>query len=111
MTIPGRSRKKLDQAIASLIGSVRGVEADLGTAGGAKDLIEQVPGTDILVNNLGIYESKNFVDITDDEWLRFFEINLLSVDWLGITSLACFVEIGAASFSYPAKPGRRLIPT
>ncbi len=77
VTIPGRSRKKLDQAIASLNGIVRGVEADLGTAEGAKHLIEQVPQTDILVNNLGIYESKNFVDITDDDWLRFFEINLL----------------------------------
>jgi NAD(P)-dependent dehydrogenase (short-subunit alcohol dehydrogenase family) len=77
VTIPGRSRKKLDQAIASVNGIVRGVEADLGTAEGANDLIEQVPETDILVNNLGIYESKNFVDITDDDWLRYFEINLL----------------------------------
>ncbi len=77
VTIPGRSRKKLDQAIASVSGVVRGVEADLGTAEGAKDLTEQVPETDILVNNLGIYESKNFADITDDDWLRFFEINLL----------------------------------
>jgi NAD(P)-dependent dehydrogenase (short-subunit alcohol dehydrogenase family) len=77
VTIPGRSRKKLDQALASLSGVVHGVEADLGTADGAKRLIEQVPETDILVNNLGIYESKNFVDITDDDWLRFFQINLL----------------------------------
>jgi len=60
VTIPGRSRKKLDQAIATLSGIVRGVEADLSTAEGAKDLIEQMPETDILVNNLGIYESKNF---------------------------------------------------
>ena len=29
------------------------------------------------MNNLGVYESKNFVDITDDDWPRFFEINLL----------------------------------
>jgi NAD(P)-dependent dehydrogenase (short-subunit alcohol dehydrogenase family) len=77
VTIPGRNRKKLDQAIASLNGIVRGVETDLGTAEGAKDLIAQVPETDILVNNLGVYESKKFVDITDDDWLRFFEINLL----------------------------------
>jgi NAD(P)-dependent dehydrogenase (short-subunit alcohol dehydrogenase family) len=81
VTIPGRSKKKLDEAIRSLAslngGVVRGVETDLGIAEGAKDLIEQVPETDILVNNLGIYESKNFVDITDDDWLRFFEINLL----------------------------------
>ena len=77
VTIPGRSSKKLGQTIASLNGVVHGVETDLGTAEGAKRLIEQAPETDILVNNLGIYESKNFVEISDDEWLRFFEINLL----------------------------------
>ena len=40
-------------------------------------LIKQVPETDILVNNSGIYESKNFADITDEEWPRYFEVNLL----------------------------------
>jgi NAD(P)-dependent dehydrogenase (short-subunit alcohol dehydrogenase family) len=77
VSIPGRSQKKLDRAIESLHGLVHGVETDLGMAEGAKRLIEQVPETDILVNNLGVYESNNFVDITDDDWLRFFEINLL----------------------------------
>ena len=33
---------------------------------------------DILVNNLGIYESKAFGDITDDDWMRFFEVNVVS---------------------------------
>jgi NAD(P)-dependent dehydrogenase (short-subunit alcohol dehydrogenase family) len=46
--IPGRNRKKLDRAIASLEGAVRGIEADLGTAEGAKQLIAEVPETDIL---------------------------------------------------------------
>jgi NAD(P)-dependent dehydrogenase (short-subunit alcohol dehydrogenase family) len=77
VTIPGRSRDKLDQAIGSLNRAVRGVETDVGTLEGAARLIELVPETDILVNNLGIYESKNFVEITDGDWLRFFEINLL----------------------------------
>ena len=45
---------------------------------GARMLMEKVPETDILVNNLGIYESKSFVDITDEDWLRYFEVNLLS---------------------------------
>jgi NAD(P)-dependent dehydrogenase (short-subunit alcohol dehydrogenase family) len=77
VTIPGRHGKKLSKAVASLPGSVHGIEANLGTAEGAKKLIEQVPETDILVNNLGIYESKDFVDISDEDWLRYFEINLL----------------------------------
>jgi NAD(P)-dependent dehydrogenase (short-subunit alcohol dehydrogenase family) len=77
VTIPGRNGKKLSEAIASLPGAVHGIEADLGTAEGARKLIEQVPETDILVNNLGTYESKNFADISDEDWLQYFEINLL----------------------------------
>lgn len=77
VTIPGRDLKKLNEAIGSLPGSIRGVEADPTTAAGAAKLIAQVPATDILVNNLGIYESKNFADITDEDWLRYFEVNLL----------------------------------
>src|SRR5580698_10615161 len=77
VTIPGRNLKKLNEAIASLQGIARGIEADLATLEGAKELIKEVPATDILVNNLGIYESKNFADIIDEEWLRYFEVNLL----------------------------------
>jgi NAD(P)-dependent dehydrogenase (short-subunit alcohol dehydrogenase family) len=77
VTIPGRNAKKLSEAIASLPGAVNGIEADLATLEGAMKLITQVPATDILVNNLGIYESKNFADISDGEWLRYFEVNLL----------------------------------
>jgi NAD(P)-dependent dehydrogenase (short-subunit alcohol dehydrogenase family) len=77
VTVPGRNGKKLNAALAALPGAVRAVEADLGTVDGAGKLIAEVPETDILVNNLGIYESKAFADITDAEWLRYFEVNLL----------------------------------
>lgn len=77
VTIPGRNAKKLKEVIASLPGTVYAVEADLGTAEGVQRLVVQVPETDILVNNLGIYESKAFADITDSDWLQYFEINLL----------------------------------
>jgi NAD(P)-dependent dehydrogenase (short-subunit alcohol dehydrogenase family) len=82
VTIPGRNREKLNKAIASIPqgkggGAVHGIELDLATAEGSRALIDAVPDTDILVNNLGIYDSKNFVDITDEDWFRYFEINLL----------------------------------
>jgi NAD(P)-dependent dehydrogenase (short-subunit alcohol dehydrogenase family) len=77
VTIAGRSSKKLNGALSSLPGTVRGIEADLGTAEGAAKLIEQVQETDILVNNLGIYEPKEFSQISDEEWLRIFEVNVL----------------------------------
>jgi NAD(P)-dependent dehydrogenase (short-subunit alcohol dehydrogenase family) len=78
ITIPGRSNRKLKEALSTLPGIVHGIEADLGTAEGAAKLIQQVPETDILVNNLGIYAPKEFSQISDEEWLRVFEINVLS---------------------------------
>lgn len=77
VTVPGRSQEKLDAALAGLA-NVRGIVADPGTAEGAQAVIDQVPAADILVNNLGIYEPKAFVDIPDADWLKLFEVNVLS---------------------------------
>jgi NAD(P)-dependent dehydrogenase (short-subunit alcohol dehydrogenase family) len=73
----------VDEAIATIGRQVTdarlaGVAADLGTSDGAKRLIREVPETDILVNNLGIFEPKAFFDIPDEDWLRFFEVNVMS---------------------------------
>jgi NAD(P)-dependent dehydrogenase (short-subunit alcohol dehydrogenase family) len=76
VVICGRNRDKFDRA-AEEIGAT-GVLADPGTAEGAAALVDAVPMVDVLVNNLGIYESKAFADITDDDWRRFYEVNVLS---------------------------------
>jgi NAD(P)-dependent dehydrogenase (short-subunit alcohol dehydrogenase family) len=57
---------------------VRGVAADVSTATGCAKLVEAVPSTDILINNTGIFEPKDFFDITDEDWTRFFETNVMS---------------------------------
>ena len=75
--ICGRDQGKLDAAAAD-IGAARAILADAATAEGATALVAAVPAVDILVNNLGIYESKPFAEITDDDWRRFFEVNVLS---------------------------------
>ncbi len=77
VTVPGRSKEKLDKALAG-IANVKAIVADPGTSEGAAALIQQVPDTDILVNNLGIYEPKPFAEITDADWLKIFEVNVLS---------------------------------
>jgi NAD(P)-dependent dehydrogenase (short-subunit alcohol dehydrogenase family) len=77
VTVPGRSKEKLEKALSGLQ-SVRIIEADLATAEGAQSLLQQVPDTDILINNLGIYGAKAFADITDQDWLTIFETNVLS---------------------------------
>ena len=55
----------------------QGVAADLATAEGA-DARAAVPEVDILVNNVGIFEPKPFEEIPDADWLRFFEVNVMS---------------------------------
>ncbi|MEG3087002.1 SDR family NAD(P)-dependent oxidoreductase [Sphingomonas sp. PB4P5] len=80
VVITGRTQDKLDAAAADVatVGAVRAVLADAGTAEGAATLIAAAPAVDILVNNLGIYEAKPFADISDAEWHRFFEVNVVS---------------------------------
>src|SRR5258708_26136184 len=82
VTLTGRSRAKLDSAVASIRSdggkNVRDGVADAGTEQGAATILAARPSADILVNNLGIYEVKNFVDISDEEWRRYFEVNVLS---------------------------------
>jgi NAD(P)-dependent dehydrogenase (short-subunit alcohol dehydrogenase family) len=83
VVVTGRTQARVDEAIASIkkaVPSARtsGVAADLGTAEGARELIAKVPDADILINNLGIFEPKPFFDIPDEDWMRFFEVNVLS---------------------------------
>lgn len=83
VVVTGRTQARVDEGIESIKSSVpqarlSGVAGDLGSAGGARQLIEQVPDADILVNNLGIFEPKAFFDIPDQDWMRFFEVNVLS---------------------------------
>lgn len=80
VVISGRNRAKLDAAAERVgrSGRVLPVLADPATAEGAATLIEQAPDVDILVNNLGIYEAKPFAEISDAEWHRLFEVNVVS---------------------------------
>jgi NAD(P)-dependent dehydrogenase (short-subunit alcohol dehydrogenase family) len=83
VVLNGRSQKGVDDAVRRLreavpTADVQGIAADLGTAEGVASFIARVKDTDILVNNLGIFEPKPFGEITDADWLRFFEINVMS---------------------------------
>jgi NAD(P)-dependent dehydrogenase (short-subunit alcohol dehydrogenase family) len=83
VVVTGRTQARVDEAIAAIANDVQGarltgVAADLGTAEGAARLIAAGPEADILVNNLGIFEPKGFFDIPDEDWQRFFEVNVMS---------------------------------
>jgi NAD(P)-dependent dehydrogenase (short-subunit alcohol dehydrogenase family) len=57
---------------------VRGIAADVSAAAGCKALLAALPEVDILINNAGIFEPKNFFEIPDEDWSRFFEVNVMS---------------------------------
>ncbi len=80
--INGRTRAALDAAVAKMRaqngGEVMGFAGDLSLASSAETLVRQHPVVDILVNNLGIFEVRAFMDISDADWQRFFDVNVLS---------------------------------
>jgi NAD(P)-dependent dehydrogenase (short-subunit alcohol dehydrogenase family) len=83
VTVNGRTEARVSSAVerlrAELPGAtVDGIAADLSKANGCQALIGQLPDVDVLVNNLGIFEPKPFEQIPDEDWIRFFETNVLS---------------------------------
>ncbi|MEI3802202.1 MULTISPECIES: SDR family NAD(P)-dependent oxidoreductase [unclassified Chitinophaga] len=81
--INGRTTARIDEAIAKLKqqvpdAQVTGVAADFSKVEEVNQLLEKVQEVDILVNNAGIFEPKPFEEITDAEWFRFFEVNVMS---------------------------------
>jgi NAD(P)-dependent dehydrogenase (short-subunit alcohol dehydrogenase family) len=83
VAINGRTAAKVEAAAAAIEravpgSKVRGVAADVATAAGCKGLIAALPSVDILINNAGVFEPKGFFDIPDEDWNRFFEVNVMS---------------------------------
>jgi NAD(P)-dependent dehydrogenase (short-subunit alcohol dehydrogenase family) len=83
VVVNGRSQGKVDAAIATITkvvpgAKVKGVAADVSTAEGCNALASALPEVDILINNAGIFEPKGFFDIPDEDWTRFFEVNVMS---------------------------------
>jgi NAD(P)-dependent dehydrogenase (short-subunit alcohol dehydrogenase family) len=86
--VNGRTEERVAQAVEQISqklsakknsqGKAIGIAADLGSAAGCVEVFSQLPKIDILINNLGIFEVKPFAQIEDGDWLRFFEVNVLS---------------------------------
>src|SRR3984885_15182041 len=80
--VSGRTPAAVDGAVAAMKAQTGGDEVgfagDLSVAAVAQALAQRHPAVDILVNNLGIFEVRPFEEITDADWLRFFDVNVLS---------------------------------
>jgi NAD(P)-dependent dehydrogenase (short-subunit alcohol dehydrogenase family) len=86
--VNGRTKARVDEAVGrvqqEIAGAkVCGVAADLGTAEGVAAMIAALPDVDVLVNNMGIFEPKPFEEIPDADWMRFWEVNVMSGVRLG----------------------------
>ena len=83
VTLNGRTEARVSDAVERIRreladATVDGIAADLSSGDGCRALIGHLPEVDVLVNNLGIFEPKPFEQIPDEDWIRFFETNVLS---------------------------------
>src|SRR4029077_11964354 len=83
VVLNGRKRDTVDAAVKRLAAEVagsnpRGIAGDVSTTEGCSALTSALPEVDILINNAGIFEPKGFFEIPDEDWRRFFEVNVMS---------------------------------
>jgi len=81
--VNGRTKERVESAVEKLkheTGNqdIHGLIADFSNSKDVENLIQQLPEVDILINNVGIFEPKPFRDIPDADWIKFFEVNVLS---------------------------------
>lgn len=81
--VNGRTQERVDRAMDAIRtrhpgAELEGFSGDLSTPEAVRELTDRFPRVDVLVNNLGIFEPKPFAEIGDDDWRRFFEVNVLS---------------------------------
>jgi NAD(P)-dependent dehydrogenase (short-subunit alcohol dehydrogenase family) len=81
--INGRTKESIDKAVEELKSltsnpRVSGIAADFSKVDDVNRLINELPEVDILINNAGIFEPKAFAEIPDEDWFRFFEVNVMS---------------------------------
>jgi NAD(P)-dependent dehydrogenase (short-subunit alcohol dehydrogenase family) len=78
VVVNGRTQAAVTQAVSKIGHAAVGFAGDLSDAAKALELARKFPDVDILVNSLGIFEPKPFEEIPDEDWKRFFDVNVLS---------------------------------
>ncbi|MFC8732245.1 SDR family NAD(P)-dependent oxidoreductase [Luteimicrobium sp. NPDC057192] len=74
-----RVRTAVDTLRAVVPGSdVSGIAADVEDAEQVRRMLAALGEVDVLVNNVGVFEVKDFEDITDEDWQRHFDVNVMS---------------------------------
>lgn len=83
VVINGRTQERVEQALEHLRRELpavdaKGVAADAGTKQGCETIVAAVPDPDILVNNVGIFGPQDFFESSDEDWQRYWDVNVMS---------------------------------
>ncbi|MGK5496792.1 SDR family NAD(P)-dependent oxidoreductase [Streptomyces sp. URMC 125] len=113
--VNGRDRARVEESIGRLRADVPdgdfvAVAADVATEEGAARVRETLPDVDVLVNNLGVFGARDALDIPDDEWRRYFEVNVLAAVRLTRLYLPGMMERGWGRVQYIASDSAVAIP-
>ena len=113
--VNGRSAESVARAIDELReglpeADLVAVPADVATDAGCRAAVQALPDVDVLVNNLGIFESRPALEITDDEWRRYFEVNVLAAVRLTREHLPGMTGRGWGRVLYIASDSAVVIP-
>ena len=92
--VNGRTQSRVDEAVSVIGGAAVGIAADVADAAGADAVVEEFPDVDVLVNNLGIFEAVPAREVTDEQWRRYFDVNVLSAVRLVRAYLPSMTEKG-----------------
>lgn len=116
--VNGRSEESVGRAVVALgealpdadDAALVPVVADVATDDGFAAAVAAMPDVDVLVNNLGIFESRPALEITDEEWRRVFEVNVLAGVRLTRHHLPRMVERGWGRVLYVASDSAVVTP-
>ena len=115
VAVNGRTAAKVATAAEQLRSNVPGAQiieaaSDVTGPEGAERLLAQLPVVDVLINNLGIFGAQPALEITDDEWRRYFDVNVLSAIRLTRLYLPTMVERGWGRVQYIASDSAVVTP-
>jgi NAD(P)-dependent dehydrogenase (short-subunit alcohol dehydrogenase family) len=114
--VNGRSNGSVDRAVGTIRGrtpdaDLIGIAADVTTDDGVAKTLGALPAVDILINNLGIFGAQPALEIDDDEWRRYFEVNVLTAVRLTRAYLPGMTARGWGRIQYIASDSAVVIPT
>lgn len=115
VAVNGRSEKSVTAAIDAQRATLPEAEflaapGDVSTESGTEQVLEAVPQVDILINNLGIFGPRPALEISDDEWRRYFEVNVLAAVRLTRACLGGMTGRGWGRIQYIASDSAIVVP-